>query len=80
MSAKICSSYVKGTLNCVNAFPGFSRGVLEQNLYSTFLEEGQAIASEPEADWEHEVFQDAKTSFFVLLAIYFPAVTGIMTG
>lgn len=27
-----------------------------------------------------EVFQDYKTSFFKLLAIYFPSVTGIMTG
>lgn len=27
-----------------------------------------------------EVYQDMKTTFFVLLAIYFPAVTGILTG
>lgn len=27
-----------------------------------------------------EVFQDVDTSFFLLLAIYFPAVTGILTG
>lgn len=27
-----------------------------------------------------EVYQDVKTTFFVLLAIYFPAVTGILTG
>lgn len=26
------------------------------------------------------MFQDVDTSFFLLLAIYFPAVTGILTG
>ena len=27
-----------------------------------------------------EVFQDVRTTFFLILAIYFPAVTGILTG
>jgi potassium/chloride transporter 4/5/6 len=33
-----------------------------------------------EADTKYEVFQDVNTTFFLLLAIYFPAVTGILTG
>lgn len=32
------------------------------------------------ANVKTDVFQDVKTSFWVLLAIYFPAVTGIFTG
>lgn len=32
------------------------------------------------ADKALETFQDVRTTFFVLLAIYFPAVTGILTG
>ncbi|VDN06525.1 unnamed protein product [Thelazia callipaeda] len=33
-----------------------------------------------QAERSTEVFQDVKTTFFMLLAIYFPAVTGILTG
>ena len=33
-----------------------------------------------EANPRVEVFQDVKTTFFLILAIYFPAVTGILTG
>jgi potassium/chloride transporter 4/5/6 len=32
------------------------------------------------ADQTREVYQDVRATFFVLLAIWFPAVTGIMTG
>lgn len=32
------------------------------------------------ADQAREVYQDVTATFFVLLAIWFPAVTGIMTG
>lgn len=46
----------------------------------TYLKAKQAIPAEEEADVEHEVYQDVTTTFFLLLAIYFPAVTGIMTG
>lgn len=33
-----------------------------------------------EASPKVEVFQDVRTTFFLILAIYFPAVTGILTG
>jgi potassium/chloride transporter 4/5/6 len=45
----------------------------------TYLKKDEAIPGEP-ADKSHEVYQDVTTTFFLLLAIYFPAVTGIMTG
>lgn len=32
------------------------------------------------ADEKREVFQDISTSFFVIMAIFFPSVTGIFTG
>lgn len=44
-----------------------------------FLQEFEALPGK-KADKEHEVYQDVTTTFFLLLAIYFPAVTGIMTG
>jgi potassium/chloride transporter 4/5/6 len=79
-SAPICKIYTGGDLKCVNAFPGINGLTLRVNLDSQYLTEGQARMAEKQADRQHEVFQDVTTSFFLLLAIYFPAVTGIMTG
>ena len=42
--------------------------------------EKKESAPDVAADEKREVFQDVGTHFFSLLAIYFPAVTGIMTG
>lgn len=43
------------------------------------MKEGEYLYGS-EANKKVEVFQDVTTTFFVLLAIYFPAVTGILTG
>lgn len=48
------------------------------NLGSTYPKKG--IENGVKAKTAAEVFQDVDTSFFLLLAIYFPAVTGILTG
>ncbi|KAF7637866.1 hypothetical protein Mgra_00002569 [Meloidogyne graminicola] len=79
-TADVCQTYTEGNLRCVNAFPGFNSLVLTQNMDSVYLQAGQAILRERVADKAREVYQDVTTSFFLLLAIYFPAVTGIMTG
>lgn len=71
--------YKGGDLKCENAFPGISKDVLNSNLNPMYTDEFEAMPGRP-ADKEHEVYQDVKTTFFLLLAIYFPAVTGIMTG
>lgn len=88
----MCQSYTGSSLRCINAFPGFNSVVVSNNLYPQylkvifyifffyFLKEGQSILRERGADRQREVYQDVTTSFFLLLAIYFPAVTGIMTG
>ncbi|VDK47476.1 unnamed protein product [Anisakis simplex] len=53
--------------------------ILKKNIGSHYM--GKDEYSEGRAaDKGAEVFQDVKTTFFVLLAIYFPAVTGILTG
>ncbi|CAK5112750.1 unnamed protein product [Meloidogyne enterolobii] len=79
-TTEVCQTYTGGNLRCVNAFPGFNSLILTQNMDSVYLQAGQAILRERVADKAREVYQDVTTSFFLLLAIYFPAVTGIMTG
>ncbi|KAK0399743.1 hypothetical protein QR680_003192 [Steinernema hermaphroditum] len=75
-----CSEvFNRNELQCVNGFPGFASSAFVDNLGSTYLEAGQ-YAKDQIADRGTEIFQDVRTSFFVLLAIYFPAVTGILTG
>ncbi|TKR58848.1 hypothetical protein L596_030238 [Steinernema carpocapsae] len=66
-------------MRCVNGFPGFSSNALVENLGTNYLKFGEYALGET-ADKGVEVFQDVTTSFFLLLAIYFPAVTGIFTG
>lgn len=45
-----------------------------------YMGAGESYPGVPADDTGLEVSQDVRTSFFILLAIYFPAVTGIMTG
>uniref|UniRef100_A0A0K0DIC6 Solute carrier family 12 member 6 n=1 Tax=Angiostrongylus cantonensis TaxID=6313 RepID=A0A0K0DIC6_ANGCA len=66
-----CSADVLSTpLTCINGFPGFKSYILREILFYF----------DDKADLNRDVFQDVRTSFWVLLAIYFPAVTGIFTG
>lgn len=75
-----CSDlFVKNELRCVNGFPGFRSNALFENLAPNYVGKDEYIKGHP-ADKSVEVFQDVTTTFFVLLAIYFPAVTGILTG
>jgi potassium/chloride transporter 4/5/6 len=53
--------------------------MIVDNLGSNYLKNGEAALGQP-ADRKTEVFQDVTTTFFLLMAIYFPAVTGIFTG
>uniref|UniRef100_A0A914VHW9 Solute carrier family 12 member 6 n=1 Tax=Plectus sambesii TaxID=2011161 RepID=A0A914VHW9_9BILA len=72
-------AFTNGTLRCVNGFPGFSSGVLFENLNSAYAAEGESYPG-VKADSSRETYQDLSTSFYVLLAIFFPAVTDIMAG
>ncbi|TMS35862.1 hypothetical protein L596_003163 [Steinernema carpocapsae] len=78
-SSTFCSHFAAGSLQCVNAFPGITPEVLSANMAPMYMSKGQSYPN-VEADFGLEVFQDVDTTFFILLAIYFPAVTGIMTG
>ncbi|VDM98082.1 unnamed protein product [Thelazia callipaeda] len=72
----ICQNY---TLTCEEAFPGVQSGLFLANFGSKYMKQGEAIPGQY-ANQKFEVFQDITTTFFVLMAIYFPSVTGIMTG
>ncbi|CAK5031253.1 unnamed protein product [Meloidogyne enterolobii] len=78
----LTNAYVNATqmkLSCVNGYPGYGSKALIQNLgsnYPSFLQYSYGKEANPKV----EVFQDVKTTFFLILAIYFPAVTGILTG
>uniref|UniRef100_A0A1I7YN09 Solute carrier family 12 member 6 n=1 Tax=Steinernema glaseri TaxID=37863 RepID=A0A1I7YN09_9BILA len=75
-----CSEmFTNNNVQCVNAFPGFASSAFVENLGSSYVMAGEYVVGKA-ADRTSEVFQDVNTSFFVLLAIYFPAVTGILTG
>ncbi|CAD5215517.1 unnamed protein product [Bursaphelenchus xylophilus] len=74
-----CHRYQSGTLECTNGFPGINGDIMRSNLLPMWMEEKETAPGE-KADTNVDVFQDVKVTFFVLLAIYFPAVTGIMTG
>ncbi|CEF60292.1 Amino acid permease/ SLC12A domain-containing protein [Strongyloides ratti] len=74
-----CSHFAAGNLKCINAFPGINATILASNMVSMYMKAGESLP-DIKADVGLEVFQDVDTTFFVLLAIYFPAVTGIFTG
>ncbi|CAI4224503.1 unnamed protein product [Auanema sp. JU1783] len=75
-----CSqSFFSQSLKCINGFPGFKSDALVDNIGPQYVGKFFATPTE-EANLSTDVFQDVKTSFWVLLAIYFPAVTGIFTG
>uniref|UniRef100_A0A8R1DN24 Uncharacterized protein n=1 Tax=Caenorhabditis japonica TaxID=281687 RepID=A0A8R1DN24_CAEJA len=75
-----CNDTMEDLFKCVNGFPGFVGGqTLLSNLGPNYVGKDHAAVDLP-ADKGTDVYQDVRTTFFVLLAIYFPAVTGIFTG
>lgn len=62
----------------IPGFPGLGSGVIKENFVSNYLHTGQAVRGVKGR--EQAVVADMTTSFTVLLAIFFPACTGIMAG
>uniref|UniRef100_A0A7E4W960 Amino acid permease n=2 Tax=Panagrellus redivivus TaxID=6233 RepID=A0A7E4W960_PANRE len=74
----LCKEFGAGTMECRKAFTGFSSETLNKNLNPLYLDKDEAFPGRKAS--KNEVSQDARVTFWILLAIYFPAVTGIMTG
>ncbi|KRZ37508.1 Solute carrier family 12 member 6, partial [Trichinella pseudospiralis] len=77
---RICDSYyVDHDAAFVAGFPGFNGQTFLENWKSHYMRKGEASIGH-KGQLNREVTQDITTTFFVLLAIFFPSVTGIMTG
>ncbi|XP_034495102.1 solute carrier family 12 member 4 isoform X2 [Ailuropoda melanoleuca] len=73
----------------IPGIPGAAAGVLQENLWSAYLEKGEVVEKHglPSTDalglkesLPLYVVADIATSFTVLVGIFFPSVTGIMAG
>ncbi|XP_020026715.2 solute carrier family 12 member 4 isoform X1 [Castor canadensis] len=73
----------------IPGIPGAAAGVLQENLWSAYLEKGEIVEKRglPSTDTlglkeslSLYVVADIATSFTVLVGIFFPSVTGIMAG
>ncbi|KAK6186052.1 hypothetical protein SNE40_008163 [Patella caerulea] len=78
----VCDDYFKNNeAKWVRGIPGLASGVFKENLHNRYTEAGDVIGSETPGDSSRgEIISDITTSFMILLAIYFPSVTGIMAG
>ncbi|XP_062500630.1 solute carrier family 12 member 6-like [Corticium candelabrum] len=65
-------------LKSSNPFPGLGNTDFASNAKSHYLSEGEA--DDNNKAWDPQIGADATTSFTILLAIFFPSVTGIMAG
>ncbi|GAB0091147.1 solute carrier family 12 member 6 [Sergentomyia squamirostris] len=84
-----CDPYfLSHNISVVRGIRGLASGVFFENIFPSFLEEGQFITygSNP-ADIEqlnrptyNQVYADITTTFTILIGIFFPSVTGIMAG
>ncbi|XP_046751316.1 solute carrier family 12 member 4 isoform X2 [Diprion similis] len=84
-----CDQYYKDHKPEVrNGVRGLASGVFMENLWGSFLEEGQFLAydNEPEhvntlgGPSYNQIQADLTTTFTILIGIFFPSVTGIMAG
>ncbi|XP_052817095.1 solute carrier family 12 member 7-like [Mya arenaria] len=65
----------------VPGIPGFTSGNFIENIPHRYTEKGNIIGQTVPGDRDRgEIIADLTSTFTVLMAIYFPSVTGIMTG
>uniref|UniRef100_A0A2I3HK50 Solute carrier family 12 member 4 n=1 Tax=Nomascus leucogenys TaxID=61853 RepID=A0A2I3HK50_NOMLE len=85
-----CDAYfMLNNVTEIPGIPGAAAGVLQENLWSAYLEKGDIVEKHglPSTDAPSlkeslplYVVADIATSFTVLVGIFFPSVTGIMAG
>ncbi|KAL5021310.1 hypothetical protein ScPMuIL_000465, partial [Solemya velum] len=78
----ICDDYfLSHTTRLVAGIPGMASEVFADNIYNKYTEKDNIIGQSVPGDRSHgEIVADISCSFMVMLAIYFPSVTGIMAG
>ncbi|XP_070307217.1 solute carrier family 12 member 4 isoform X3 [Odocoileus virginianus] len=90
LTAEACDPYfLLNNVTEIPGIPGAAAGVLQENLWSAYLEKGEVVEKHglPSRDalglkesLPLYVVADIATSFTVLVGIFFPSVTGIMAG
>lgn len=76
-----CDDYFnKNDVSLLQAIPGIASGIIAKNAFSSYLGQGEVTKGVPGDRTKGEVVSDITTNFVALCAIYFPSVTGILTG
>lgn len=76
-----CDEYFDANdVRFIPAIPGISSGVINRNAFSHYMEKDEVTTGVIGSRKRGEVLSDITTNFVVLCAIYFPSVTGILTG
>uniref|UniRef100_A0A8D8HS97 Solute carrier family 12 member 6 n=1 Tax=Culex pipiens TaxID=7175 RepID=A0A8D8HS97_CULPI len=84
-----CDPYFKEhNVSLIRGIKGLRSGVFFDNIFPSFLQEGQFISYGMDPDdiepldrpSYNQVFADCTTAFTILIGIFFPSVTGIMAG
>ncbi|XP_041455426.1 solute carrier family 12 member 4-like isoform X3 [Lytechinus variegatus] len=88
LGESLCASYANGTdcasveselvLKWEKAIPGITSDVFRVNAWNLYREAGEVLPGEQGK--ANQIVADITTSFTILLAIFFPSVTGIMAG
>ncbi|XP_077976194.1 solute carrier family 12 member 4-like isoform X2 [Styela clava] len=84
------SYYAQNQLRTIQGIPGLAGGVITENSVNHYMDNGDILTSSsldevPVAPYEPKgtetwIVADITTTFTILLAIFFPSVTGIMAG
>ncbi|XP_077977360.1 solute carrier family 12 member 4-like [Glandiceps talaboti] len=75
-----CNYFLENQAKAISGIPGIASGAFLENAHSYYLKDGDNTQRVKGSKDRGEVVQDLTSAFFVLMAIYFPSVTGIMTG
>ncbi|KAL1236898.1 Solute carrier family 12 member, partial [Trichinella pseudospiralis] len=74
LSQVICDDYFnQSDVTVVPGIPGFSNTLLWENMAQNYMNYGDVTPNSP-GNHRREVTQDLTTSFFILLAIFYPSV------
>ncbi|KAK3746904.1 hypothetical protein RRG08_030315 [Elysia crispata] len=76
-----CDKYFEiNQAKLIPAVPGFTLSVLFATWNNFYSEEGSIPGTQVEADKTRDIYNDIATSFVILIAIYFPSITGVESG
>ncbi|XP_029645952.1 solute carrier family 12 member 4 isoform X2 [Octopus sinensis] len=76
-----CNYFYANQVRYVPGIPGIASGLFDTNAFSKYSKINDVPGGSDKGDAARgEIIADITTTFMVLLAIYFPSVTGIMAG